>query len=422
MSVSLFVYGAALTALCGSSMAASWCVSPTAASGCKATISAAVAAAGPGDTINVTPGTYKESVTIGKPVSLVGEDSARTIIDATGLGNGVYIDGIDTPGLANVSVSGFTVQNANFEGILAVNASRVTITANLVQNNDRSIQFSVDSPACPGIPDFETGENFDCGEGIHLLGSDHSSVVNNTVQNNAGGILITDDTGAAHHNLVAGNVVTNNPLDCGITLASHAPAAISGSKTPLGVYENQIVGNQSAQNGAQGDGAGVGIFTSSPGTAAYGNVVANNQLSGNSIPGVAIHGHTPNQNLNDNLIVGNTISGNGADTADTATPGPAGVNIASVSPVSGILVSQNVITQQALGIVVKAPGTVRVERNSFAGRMIGVANLGAGTVNADGNWWGCNGNPTFAISAFGGCAVTSGAVNVNYWLPNAISK
>jgi hypothetical protein len=63
-----------------------------------------------------------------------------------------------------------------------------------------------------------------------------------------------------------------------------------------------------------------------------------------------------------------------------------------------------------------------VQRNTFTGG-IGIANLGrGGVVNGDGNWWGCNYNPVFPFAAFAGCAITSGAVNVGYWMSSAFSK
>jgi parallel beta-helix repeat protein len=381
------------------------------------TISTAVAAAASGDTVSVAAGTYKEMVTIGVPLSLIGADAATTVIEAKGLANGIYVDGIDNKNLAGVFISGFTVQNANFEGILVTNASGITISGNIVQGNDVSLA----GQSCPGIPAFETGEAFDCGEAIHLSGADHSTVSGNTVQNNSGGILISDDTAAAHDNLIAGNLVTNNSLDCGITLASHVPAALTKSTTALGVYSNSVVGNQSIQNGLKGEGAGVGIFASAPGTAAYGNVVFNNTLTGNELPGVSVHGHTPHQNLNNNVIIGNTISGNGADTDDAFTPGTAGINYFSVTPVSGVVISQNIITGQALDVAVRAPGSVSVSRNSFVRGSVGVANLGTGTVAADNNYWGCYVDPRVP-SQFGFCAGTQGAVSINTWLTAAPSK
>src|SRR5690242_2624094 len=86
--------------------AATRCVQPGGGSGCTATISAAVAAAAPGDIIVVHRGTYHEGVTITKPLSLVGDQRETTIVDATGFANGFNVDGFDAPGLADVSITG----------------------------------------------------------------------------------------------------------------------------------------------------------------------------------------------------------------------------------------------------------------------------------------------------------------------------
>jgi hypothetical protein len=182
---------------------------------------------------------------------------------------------------------------------------------------------------------------------------------------NAGGILLSDDTGATHDNLISGNVVHDYPYDCGITLASHPPASITGSTLPLGVFHNLIAENESFNNGlaVAGAGAGVGIFDSVPGAQAYGNVIINNQLRGNGLPGVAMHSHTPGQNLNDNIIVGNRISGNRADTGDAATPGPTGINVFGVSPITGTVIALNVIKDEAEDIVTKTPAEVNVHFN-----------------------------------------------------------
>ena len=158
------------------------CVNPGGTSGCKSTISAAVAAASPGDVIQVSQGTYKEAVVITKTLSLVAASGSHPTIDATGLPNGIFVNGFTTApplGISNVLVSGFTVENANFEGILVVSGSNVTITGNHVLNNNKALD--IDNGTCPGIPPFETNEGDDCGEGIHLMGSNHSSVVGNDV-------------------------------------------------------------------------------------------------------------------------------------------------------------------------------------------------------------------------------------------------
>jgi hypothetical protein len=98
------------------------------------------------------------------------------------------------------------------------------------------------------------------------------------------------------------------------------------------------------------------MSTPLPGGTVSGNVVINNTLKDNGLPGVALHGHTPGEFLSNNAIVGNWISGNGADSGDAATPGPTGINIFSVSLTTGTVISQNVIYGESNDIVVKTPG------------------------------------------------------------------
>src|SRR5271170_7060388 len=255
---SLALFGAlAFLAACQPVLAATLCVNPTGASGCQATIGAAVSAAASGDTIQVAAGTYKEDVTISQTLALVGAGSASTIIDATGLANGININGsVAAPksGVSGVVVSGFTVENANFQGILVQNASFVTVSNNQVLNNNKALVPSPSGSSCPGLPAaLASGEAFDCGEGINITGVDHSVVANNVVQHNSGGILISDDTGVTYENLISGNLVSDNGFACGITMASH-----SG----MGLYSNTVSGNQSLRNGLLlfGEGAGVGIY------------------------------------------------------------------------------------------------------------------------------------------------------------------
>ena len=416
-----FVVAVLVAGMCQSAAAATLYVNP------GGTIQVAVDKAAAGDTIQVAPGTYSEDVIIGKSLSLVGAGSDRSIINAMQLPIGIWIDGIDHPGLSNVVVTGFTIENANFEGILVTNASFITIFDNEVINNDKSLIFTPTGPECPGIPGFETNEGFDCGEGIHLSGVDHSVVSNNTSKHNAGGILLSDDSGATHDNLITGNVVMNNPFDCGITLASHPPAASTGSLSPFGVFHNTIAENESSSNGlaVEGAGAGVGIFAPGPGNKVYANVVINNELKDNGLPGVALHNHgvapmdTPAVNLNDNLIAGNRISGNGADTEDAATPGPTGINVFGVAPVTGTIISGNVIDDEAVDIATNTPAQVNVHLNDLLGgrKTIGVNNISA-TVDATENWWGSPAGP-----GKGGATTVSGTgVSVTPWLRHPIQE
>ena len=108
--------------------AADQCVNPGGSGGCLSSINAAIAAAGPNDTVRVAHGTYAENVVIDKPLALLGESEANTVIDATDLANGIDIDGHGHPGLGHVIVKDFKVANANFQGILVTDATDVTVT------------------------------------------------------------------------------------------------------------------------------------------------------------------------------------------------------------------------------------------------------------------------------------------------------
>jgi parallel beta-helix repeat protein len=421
---SRLLFRCALLALAATPLvsAATLCVQKQGQFGCQKTIAAAVSAAAPGDVVYVWPGVYKEQVTLTQSVSLLAAGS-HTVIDATSLSNGIFIDGRSAApkaGVSNVVVSGFDVRNANFEGILVVNGSNVTLADNHVYGNNQSLDIT--AGACPNIPAFETNEGDDCGEGIHLMGADHATVRNNESDHNSGGILISDETGPSQYNLITGNQVHDNPFDCGITLASHGPATsvIPTATLPYGIWNNTISHNASFHNGTQlpGAGAGVGIFAPFPGTTDTGNVVIDNDLYNNGLPGVTMHNHAsapapaPPVNMNNNTIIGNRISGNGADTEDAATTGTTGINLFSTAPVTGTVISGNDIDSEAIAIAYNVPsGQLNVHFNDLP-RSIGIDNIGAGTVDATENWWNCVTGP-----GSGRCAsVTGTGVTTTPWL------
>jgi parallel beta-helix repeat protein len=191
-------------------------------------IGAAVAAARPGATIVVCAGTYHEDVAVTKALTIEGRRGAT--VDATKKNNGFAITA------PNVTVTGLTIRNAIGEGILST-ADRTTITHNVVENNDLGglpknpvPNDYAECKATAGVPG-------DCGEGIHLMGSSHSTVADNISRHNSGGILISDEGHPASYNRIAGNTVTDNLFDCGITVVSHNPA---GAKTVHGAKANKF--------------------------------------------------------------------------------------------------------------------------------------------------------------------------------------
>lgn len=98
-------------------------------------LAAALAAAGPGDTLLLHKGTYKgrfrlRSGTEGKPVVLTGAGDGAAVLDGQGASN--VIDG---GGVHDVMLHGLTFQNAKWA--LAFNgAARISITRCLIRDND----------------------------------------------------------------------------------------------------------------------------------------------------------------------------------------------------------------------------------------------------------------------------------------------
>ncbi len=345
---------------------------PASSVGCghggSATIGDAVTAAAPHATILVCRGTYREQVVIPptKPLSIVGV--GNPVIDATGFDNGVQV-------LASGSqVRGLTVEHATGEGILVQGVpgtpiDGVTVSGNTVVRNDQgnttgAPQTNSPYQECNGSAQAPG----DCGEGIHLMVAEHSSVVGNDVSDNSGGILLTDEFGPTHDNLVAFNTVSDNTLDCGITVAGHNPNAFSaGAPQPAagGIFGNRIVFNSVSGNGIAGQGAGVLLATPLPGGAVYGNQVEGNRIWGNGLAGVTVHGHAPGQDLNGNVVEENLIGTNNLDGDPdfypAVDPSTTGVIVATVSPVS-IIITHNLIANDVYGIwmlpAVNASGTL----------------------------------------------------------------
>ncbi len=350
----LAVAGAAACLTGAASAAGVFFVSPTgsdanpctAQSPCR-TIGRALTAAGPsGGLILVAPGTYAESVAITSRVLLLGNQS---VIDATGNVNGISVAG---PGASGTSIQGFTVENANAEGIVATGTSHLMIKGNTVERNDKLAGNPTGPVQCHDngpIPG-------DCGEGIHLNGVTDSTVVNNEVTQNIGGILLTDEAGPTARNTIVANNSHDNAEDCGITLASHNPAA-AGNPAVGGVYDNSVIGNSSRNNGAGGGGAGVGTFAGPPGAASYDNRVIGNTLIGNSEAGAAVHSHAPGQNVSGNQFIGNVISDNGHD-PDAGANQPTGISVWSAVVPSSVTLIGNTITNEYYGIFVGTNMTV----------------------------------------------------------------
>lgn len=200
-----------------------------------ATIQAALNIAAVGDTVLVSPGTYKENLKVTKDVHLISTDGpAKTIIDGssghTHVITGTFLSSFTT------EISGFTVQGGGDPGItftsaIELEASGVTFTNDVFANNiDRHIYGSAstvivrDSTFYTSVPD---GQYCRPPDGIRIFGSlanyngntaptliEHNTFIGNTTACTGSGVSGDASEFVIRNNLFQGTryAVAMNPL------------------------------------------------------------------------------------------------------------------------------------------------------------------------------------------------------------------
>ncbi|MGI6097000.1 MAG: right-handed parallel beta-helix repeat-containing protein, partial [Dethiobacteria bacterium] len=229
-----------------------------------ATIQEGINEVAAGGMVKVKAGTYTESVTVNKALTLESVDGAEdTTIDADGEDIAIKItaDG--------VTVDGFTVTGANssYEG--AVFLDRVedcTIKNNTVKDNERS--------------------------GIYMKQADNNTIEDNTISGNTLGIHLerASQTGkSCNHNTIKGNTIENNS-STGISLNTSYGQVNAATGNEF--LDNTIIGNGNYGFNIQG-----GVWVA-------------NTIEGNTISGHQQYGIHNNGGAQNNTIKGNTIDDN----------------------------------------------------------------------------------------------------------------
>jgi hypothetical protein len=287
-------------------------------------VQAAVSAVPAHGTVIVCRGTYPESVTIGKALTLAGR--AGAVIDAAGQPYGVGT------AASWVTVSHLTVENASVGGTLADGI----VTAGLV--NGKMV---------PGDHVTITGDVTvgNAGSGIDLNSTSYSAAIGNRSTGNAVGVNVSDDFGqAATHNSLIGNTASANPGGCGIALADH---------TGHGISRNLVERNTASDNGlgsptgtAASSGSGVILAGSTGGV--FDNTVIGNTFNGNGHAGFDVHAHAPGLNFSGNIVAGNRIGVNNLRTSENDALST-GVYLCDASPLT-ITVIGNVIARDHYGV------------------------------------------------------------------------
>ena len=167
------------------------------------TIQEAIDAASDGDTILVSPGIYKETLTIeDKTLTLKGEDKETTTIDGE---NENELPAIVASG-GNVSISGFTIKNG-VNGIRIENIESSIIANNIISNNlNIGIHYlNSTGEILDNIISNNQPFNGARGQGIRLENSSFKINDNTIVENADMGIFILESIGLIEKNTISNN-------------------------------------------------------------------------------------------------------------------------------------------------------------------------------------------------------------------------
>ena len=168
-------------------------------------IAALIAAAAPGDTVVVPPGTYREQVVIDKPITLAGE--GRPVIDGGGTGDVVLItaDGVTIRGFViqgsgvNVSDEPTAIRLRGDNAVIEDNIIRETLYGvTLIESEGHVVRGN----RITSIAAFDSERR---GHAVYLYSTRNNRIEDNTIWAAKDGIFL----GFAFFNTISGNNVTD---------------------------------------------------------------------------------------------------------------------------------------------------------------------------------------------------------------------
>lgn len=335
-----------------------------------ATISAAVTAAAPGDTILVCAGTYN-TVNVNKTLTILG---AQAGVDAR-------TRSVDTALESVVTGAG-------------LNGGGINITANAVLLDGFTVENT--DPTVLG------------GYGITTSAANSGQqILNNRVRLNVVGVYLNN--AATSETLLRHNFFDSNNA----AGSSSGDAIYSDNGTSnVRIDQNRFSGHSSAAMVLNAATGGTGI------TITGNQLVNDNTIVLFNTTTVVVQGNTSTNSPGSGVLVGGGVNGItvGGNRIVNAAGSAVAVADFGFGPNSGISISGNTLVNNLRAIRL-APAsvsdTVEAHFNRIAGNTTGVVNAAGpgGALNAENNWWGCNAGPNQL-----GCDTTTGDVDSDPWL------
>jgi len=210
------------------------------------TIQAAVDAAEPGDTIEVSPGVYSEGVFVEKSLTIIGQDKTTTIVD--GSTDSGYAFWLDADG---VTIRGFTMRNCSNYGVIAYYSGGHTIDDNIFLNNAYGV-YLTNSPSANYVIN-NTFFNNDL-RGINLAFSNENTISDNYISESTYGIRLSEE---CQSNSLTNNIIMGTSHGIYLRLSSNnnvgqnnLASKITGIALVNSDYNN--IGNNTVSESAYG--------------------------------------------------------------------------------------------------------------------------------------------------------------------------